>query len=224
MGSSFALGFGAGLLTRPRYVHTRPSNYQDLKKEKPLKCVVTDESIYFTKANFEQDIDIKEGIQTCNSTQDVCYGILTLLSANFTTTVSDNSVTLDQEVFQLVVKKGCTKKSEFVRNFVNDTEVQFSQSNQFCKRTNPVTESGPDGATYTVLDSVKNQLFAFDSSQAFNVSKDKLIKDKQVKERLPKLKWQMESCYCDWKMCNGSLKVVPSLIIILTIAMQWFMQ
>ena len=48
---------------------TRPDNYHELKKERPLRCAVTNTSVFFAKADYEgQDIDIKEDEVECKVT------------------------------------------------------------------------------------------------------------------------------------------------------------
>ena len=67
MGSGFAIGYGTALLMRPRvyYVH-RPHNYQEIVKEKPLRCATTNTSVIFSKADYDrQDIDVKEDEVQC---------------------------------------------------------------------------------------------------------------------------------------------------------------
>ena len=67
MGSGFAIGYGTALLLRPRvYYVQRPYNYQEIVKEKPLRCATTNTSVIFSKADYEgQDIDVKEDEVQC---------------------------------------------------------------------------------------------------------------------------------------------------------------
>ena len=67
MGSGFAIGYGTALLMRPRvYYVQRPYNYQEIVKEKPLRCATTNTSVIFSKADYEgQDIDVKEDEVQC---------------------------------------------------------------------------------------------------------------------------------------------------------------
>ena len=67
MGSGFAIGYGTALLMRPRvYYVQRPHNYQEIVKEKPLRCATTNTSVIFSKADYEgQDIDVKEDEVQC---------------------------------------------------------------------------------------------------------------------------------------------------------------
>ena len=45
---------------------------------------------------------------------DICYGFLTMISANFTKQIGTNNKTVS--VYEVRVEKGCGKKSEFMSN------------------------------------------------------------------------------------------------------------
>ena len=64
LGSGFAIGYGTALLTRPRInSFTRPDNMGAEKG--PLRCATTNTSVVFKKADYEQDIDIKQDELEC---------------------------------------------------------------------------------------------------------------------------------------------------------------
>ena len=85
--------------------------------------------------------------------QDICYGTLTILSTN-----TENG----KETFQLIIRKGCSKKSEFTANIeqANQTSdssnsLAMSQKNELCYQTNLVyDEWNADGKKYDKLEGI----------------------------------------------------------------------
>ena len=184
--------------------------------ERPLSCAVSNAFVYFSNANFEQVIEATEEEKECGDGEDICFGILTLLSANFTV----EGQNAPQQVFQLILKKGCGKKVDFDQNTANatDSSVKFTSSNEFCKQTNPVTEDAQSGGHYQTLDGLDGGIFALTSTGVFNVSLDQLSKDTKFVYRNPSLKWQMEACQCDWSNCNAVKKhPAPTAFIVIIV-------
>lgn len=64
------------------------------------------------------DLDIEESQKECTNDEDICFGFLTMINANFTKSyITTTGVGAKLEpVFEIRVEKGCGKKSEFMTN------------------------------------------------------------------------------------------------------------
>jgi hypothetical protein len=59
-------------------------------------------------------LDVDESKTECQQDMDICYGFLTMISANFTKQIGTDNNTVS--VYEVRVEKGCGKKSEFMSN------------------------------------------------------------------------------------------------------------
>ena len=63
------------------------------------------------------DLDIEESRKKCSNDEDICYGFLTMINANFTETIGGISYAgKTLPVYEVRVEKGCGKESEFMKN------------------------------------------------------------------------------------------------------------
>ena len=60
------------------------------------------------------NLDVDESQKECDSGMDVCYGFMTIVSANFTKKSDTSSKIVT--VYELRVEKGCGKKTEIMDN------------------------------------------------------------------------------------------------------------
>ena len=63
------------------------------------------------------NLDIDESRKKCSNDEDICYGFLTMINANFTETIGGISVAgKTLPVYEVRVEKGCGTESEFMKN------------------------------------------------------------------------------------------------------------
>ena len=113
-----------------------------------------------------------------------------------------------KETYQLIVRKGCSKKSDFLEN-VGQTGTDQSPifkkgaKNEYCYQTNLIEDSsGGNGQSYGILGTIEGSLVKITSGEVFQ----------SVSEKPDNLKWQMEACHCDWRMCNSGGRFGPSVL------------
>ena len=72
------------------------------------------------------DLDIEESRKQCSNDEDICYGFLTMINANFTKTLDGISVKDEPlPVYEIRVEKGCGKKTEFMKNVNTGSLTKF---------------------------------------------------------------------------------------------------
>ena len=77
------------------------------------------------------NLDIDESRKKCSNDEDICYGFLTMINANFTETIGGISVAgKTLPVYEVRVEKGCGKKSEFMKNVKKGNLCKITLYNQ----------------------------------------------------------------------------------------------
>ena len=122
--------------------------------------------------------------------EDICYGVLAIIK-------SQTQLTEGGDTYQLVIQKGCSKKTSFVNNLSTGA---ISAKNDNCYQTEKIEDSWNNGQQeYSSMQNITGSILKLSSSEVFQV------KDQASQGSLPDiLEWQMEACHCDWSMCNTS--------------------
>ena len=76
--------------------------------------MVTDQMFLSQGGSSSLNLDIDESKKECPQDMDICYGFLTMISANFTKETGTNNKPIS--VYEVRVEKGCGKKNEFMSN------------------------------------------------------------------------------------------------------------
>lgn len=234
LGRGLLIGYGFGLMTRPVGYRTKPVYGNTDAYKKPLHCTVANSTLYFKSGSSALDLDIDESQKECSNGEDICYGFLTMISANFTKSIEGSSDKI-VPVFEVRVEKGCGKKSEFMTNVQKEENQYATSKNDFCWNTNLMNGKMAKDTNrtkgYRILDQIEfcdfDQPLSCESKTASNSTSGKLVFDVDVKERYFKnnanvnydandipVKLQREDCLCDWRLCNGCDLVVLKWYII----------
>ena len=68
------------------------------------------------------NLDVDESQKECDSDMDICYGFMTIVSANFTKGLGTSRKIVT--VYELRVEKGCGKKTKIMENINKGNEQQ----------------------------------------------------------------------------------------------------
>ena len=107
-GVGMFLGYRRGWLGYPIGYGRHNYNYDYIHKDrnynqdKPLKCALNDISEFLRPQSELQELNVDEGELTCKSAEEVCYGKILVVGANFT-----NSNGQRTEGLEVRVEKGC---------------------------------------------------------------------------------------------------------------------
>eukprot|EP00095_Tigriopus_kingsejongensis_P010693 maker-scaffold261_size233860-snap-gene-1.30 protein:Tk10693 transcript:maker-scaffold261_size233860-snap-gene-1.30-mRNA-1 annotation:"membrane protein" len=118
MGAGLLIGFRFGVLSRPigygrpaynyGYIH----EHRNYDMERPFTCATTNVTEYLKTRGANQELNIDEGEKRCATSEDVCYGKITVLEANMT--LADSS---EKEGFEVHIEKGCGVASKISEDF-----------------------------------------------------------------------------------------------------------
>ena len=69
-------------------------------------------------------MEIEETQKECSPDMDICYGHLTMISANFTKNMEDSKIQI-VPIYEARIEKGCGRKADFMKNVKMGTLAQF---------------------------------------------------------------------------------------------------
>ena len=71
-------------------------------------------NVYFQGGSSSQNLDIDESKKECGGDMDICFGYLTMISANFTK--QSSTTTEIVPIYEVRIEKGCGRKNDFMKN------------------------------------------------------------------------------------------------------------
>ena len=120
LGAGLLIGYGGGMLRRPightdsgygyDYIHED----RGYNTDRPLECAVAGNVEYMRSLDDLQEINMDEGEKTCSMEEDVCFGMIEVVTVRFV--LSDNATSVgdesSREGFVVKIEKGCAKRNE----------------------------------------------------------------------------------------------------------------
>ena len=192
LGRGLLIGYGTGRLLRPRTYLGRPSGYSG--SEEPLECYFANTTLYFSSATFDQDLAVQEALKGCQEDQDICFGTMTIVSANFSRDVNTSTV------FQVSVIKGCAKSTDFNNETSDSNTLIWTNQKNVCWSTQPMKEEIRNAPILNSLS--ESEFFSLSEDKLFTVNKTTFKLDESW-TMVDVVNWQIETCKCDWTECNG---------------------